>query len=355
MVMVRDLYPSIAPVRGNLLIVDDALDNLRVLCQLLEKHGHITRCVRDGNSAVQAALAQPPDLVLLDIRLPDMDGYTVCRRLKELPDTQQIPIIFISALDHPQDRIQGFEAGGEDYITKPFYAREVLTRIESKLQAQHWARQQCDQAVNAERQRIARDLHDSLQQTLFILGATAQSLSQQAQVPDTIKGDLTRIHTLSQAAAAELRVLLFELRPEKLLKVGLATLLRRLAESNQNRTEAELKLVADNTPLALEPDVHLAFYRIAQEALHNAISHAQASHISLVLQSNKQQVILSIVDDGLGFDTKKRGYAGSGLENMAARASAQDLELIITSGLNLGTEVKLICNRNRPPQKLYES
>lgn len=339
--MSRATHSTHDPIQGDILIVDDALDNLRVLCHLLEQRGHTTRCVRDGASALQAASAQPPDLVLLDIRLPDLNGYEVCQRLKGMAATQRTPIIFISALNQPQDRIQGFEAGGDDYITKPFYEQEVLTRVESKLLARQWAQQQRELARTEERQRIARDLHDSLQQTLFILGASAQSLSQQHPLPDGISHELGRLHALSQVATAELRVLLFELRPEKLIQVGLPALLSHLVESNRSRTEAEIKLIAEDTPVKMAPDTHLAFYRIAQEALHNAIVHAQASHITLSLHDREQRVILRIIDDGVGFDTRVADQPGSGLENMAARAAEQQLDLTINSHLNAGTEVKL--------------
>lgn len=342
--MAFDPRKPVEEAQGDILVVDDALDNLRVLCEVLNRRGYVTRCVRDGNSALQAAFARPPDLVLLDIRLPDMNGYDVCKRLKESPLTQQAPVIFISALDQPMDRIQGFESGGDDYITKPFYEREVLVRVESKLIAAQWRMQQRELALAAERQRIARDLHDSLQQTLFILGASAQSLSQQPQTPDDLVRELTRIHALSESAAAELRVMLFELRPDKLAQVGLSTLLNQLVESSQHHVEAELKLVAVGEPVRLKPDIHMTFYRIAQEALHNAIVHAKAKHITLSLHSNEQRVILHIVDDGVGYDTGKTGHSRNGLENMKARAVEHNLELTITSQLNVGTEVKLICN-----------
>lgn len=332
-------------VYGNVLIVDDNLDNLRVLSEILKQQGHTTRCVRDGASALHAVRAQSPDLVLLDIRLPDINGYEVCRRLKTTPNSQQISVIFISALDQPLDRIRGFEVGGEDYINKPIQGDEVVTRVESKLLQYQVIRQRRELALHAERQRIARELHDSLQQTLFILGASAQSLAREA-MPENNRRELERIHELSEVAIAELRVMLFELRPEKLIRVALSVLLKHLVESNRSRSEAILNLIADTTPLKLPPDVHIVLYRVAQEALHNAITHAEAEQITIMLDRNSRHVILRVVDDGCGFDTDALESSGDGLGNMRERAASLGLDLSIVSEVGKGTEVTAKWNPN---------
>ena len=105
---------------GDILIVDDTPDNLRLLSQMLAERGYKVRAVLDGEHALAAARAVPPDLVLLDIRMPGMDGYEVCRRLKADPRTQDIPVLFISALGETQDKVKALALGGVDYITKPF-------------------------------------------------------------------------------------------------------------------------------------------------------------------------------------------------------------------------------------------
>lgn len=117
----------------NILIVDDTPANLRLLSQMLAGEGYHVRPLPDGPLALAAAQAEPPDLVLLDIRMPGMDGYEVCRRLKADTRTRDIPIIFISALDAIQDKVTAFSAGGVDYVTKPFQAQEVLARVATHL------------------------------------------------------------------------------------------------------------------------------------------------------------------------------------------------------------------------------
>ena len=119
--------------KGDILVVDDTPANLRLLSQMLDEQGYHVRPVLDGHLALTAAQAKPPDLILLDIRMPDMNGYQVCEHLKAEARTKDIPIIFISALDAIQDKVKAFTVGGVDYITKPFHIEEVLARVETHL------------------------------------------------------------------------------------------------------------------------------------------------------------------------------------------------------------------------------
>ena len=125
--------PTSSEIKGDLLIVDDDLPNLRVLSNLLSEQGYQVRSARDGETALMIAAAEPPDLIMLDIRMPGMDGYQVCEQLKGDVGTRDIPVIFISALDDVDDIVRGFEIGGVDYITKPFNAIEVGKRVKTHL------------------------------------------------------------------------------------------------------------------------------------------------------------------------------------------------------------------------------
>ncbi|WP_374795739.1 response regulator [Aerosakkonema funiforme] len=120
-------------VSSDILIVDDISDNIRLLSSMLVDSGYRVRKVVSGERALKAIALQVPDLILLDIRMPDMDGYEVCKRLKASDITKEIPIIFISAADDVFDKVKGFEVGGADYITKPFEPIEVLARVEQQL------------------------------------------------------------------------------------------------------------------------------------------------------------------------------------------------------------------------------
>lgn len=120
-------------LQKNIIIVDDTPANLRLLSAMLGEQGYRVRSVTNGAMAINAAQAKPPDLILLDINMPKMNGYEVCRRLKAIEGTADIPVIFLSALDDVQDKITAFQAGGVDYVTKPFHFEEVLVRVRNQL------------------------------------------------------------------------------------------------------------------------------------------------------------------------------------------------------------------------------
>lgn len=118
---------------GDILIVDDTLANLEILTQFLTEAGYEVRPARNGKLALKLTQTAPPDLILLDIIMPDMDGYAVCKALKADERTRDIPVIFVSALSDAFDKVRGFGLGAVDYITKPFQYEEVLARVQTHL------------------------------------------------------------------------------------------------------------------------------------------------------------------------------------------------------------------------------
>ncbi|MFQ3679188.1 MAG: response regulator, partial [Pseudanabaenaceae cyanobacterium] len=154
-----------------ILLVDDNLSNLKLLSNVLEARGYLLRAANNGRMALMSASAVPPDLVLLDINMPDLDGYEVCRRLKQNPALQDIPVIFISTLDDVKDKVRAFEVGGVDYITKPFRFEEVLARVEThitlcRLRKQLVAQNKALQKEISDRQRMEQELHAANQELL---------------------------------------------------------------------------------------------------------------------------------------------------------------------------------------------
>lgn len=119
--------------QGDILIVDDIAENLEYLSKILNGQGHKVRAVLDGHSALKVAKSARPDLILLDVKMPELDGFEVCQRLKAEPQTRDIPVIFLSALDQTQDKVNGFTIGGVDYVAKPFQAEELLARVNTHL------------------------------------------------------------------------------------------------------------------------------------------------------------------------------------------------------------------------------
>lgn len=142
--------------KANILIVDDTPENLQVLSATLLDRGYKVRGVINGKMAIRAARAGSPDLILLDIKMPEMDGYEVCMQLKAEPKTSEIPVIFISALDEVLDKVTAFKVGGVDFITKPFHVAEVLARIEHQLTIQRLKKQLLDRNTELQKEIIER-------------------------------------------------------------------------------------------------------------------------------------------------------------------------------------------------------
>jgi diguanylate cyclase (GGDEF)-like protein len=162
----------------DILIVDDVLDNIRLLSKILEQHGYITRKATNGTMALKAAEIAPPSLILLDIRMPGINGYEVCQKIKSHPKTAHIPVIFLSAADEVVDIVQAFQAGGADYVTKPFHIEEVLARVQHQLtiiaaqqtiyrlnaQLEERVKERTQQLEIANAQLLKMAFHDSLTQ-----------------------------------------------------------------------------------------------------------------------------------------------------------------------------------------------
>ncbi len=121
------------PAPANLLLVDDTPANLQILASMLRERGYRIRPVTSGEQALKAVEAESPDLVLLDITMPGMDGYEVCRRLKADARWRDVPVLFISALNQAEDKVRAFQAGGVDYVSKPFQFEEVDARVRTHL------------------------------------------------------------------------------------------------------------------------------------------------------------------------------------------------------------------------------
>ena len=142
-----------------MLVVDDTIENLRLLSDLLGEHGYEVRAVTTGRQALQAAEQAPPDLILLDISMPEMDGYEVCRRLKAAERSRDVPVIFLTASADTADMVLAFDAGGVDYVTKPFQFEEVLARVKAHVALR---RAQSELAASYARLRDLEQLRDDL-------------------------------------------------------------------------------------------------------------------------------------------------------------------------------------------------
>jgi DNA-binding NtrC family response regulator len=165
---------------ASILLVDDTPANLDVLCALLEAQGYDLSLALDGPLALEIAAKIRPDLILLDIAMPGMDGYEVCQRLKLDPVLAAIPVVFITALDQPEDIIRGFAVGGVDYVTKPIRDAEVLARVRTHLHLSHMALELEDSNI-----RLARQNEE--------LAVQNRALQEEKERRDRLKGQLASI------------------------------------------------------------------------------------------------------------------------------------------------------------------
>ena len=169
--------PDPAPPR--LLVVDDTPANLTLLANLLNRHYQV-QLATSGAKALELARRHPPDLVILDVMMPEMDGYEVCRRLKADPLTAHVPVLFLTALSRPEDESRGFEAGGADFVQKPFNPLTVLARVATQLQVKAWQDALRDRnawlqaELQAELQARLHEVDELRDATLFVMVSFAE-------------------------------------------------------------------------------------------------------------------------------------------------------------------------------------
>lgn len=162
---------------GNILIVDDTLENLDILSEMLKLKGYTVRPVTSGRQALDTAMISPPDIILLDINMPDKNGYEVCELLKSNEKLSKIPVIFISALNETLDKVKAFSVGGVDYISKPFQYEEVLARVDTHLKIDNLQKELEKHNLNLEemvKEKI-KELYESQMATIQALAEVAES------------------------------------------------------------------------------------------------------------------------------------------------------------------------------------
>src|SRR5579872_3537462 len=182
---------------GIVMVVDDNPANLRLMEEMLRPRGYEVRSFPRGRMALAAASLNPPDVILLDITMPEMTGYEVCERLKASPQLAKIPVIFLSALDALEDRLRGFRAGGVDYISKPFQFEEVKARVDAHVRLRRFQSQietdnrRLQDLVQAQVRRIA----EGHLATIFAIARLAETRD------DQTGKHLERIQTFCQLLA----------------------------------------------------------------------------------------------------------------------------------------------------------
>jgi sigma-B regulation protein RsbU (phosphoserine phosphatase) len=317
--------------RGTILIVDDTPDNLTLLSQMLAEQGYHVRPIPDGPLALAAVQADPPDLILLDIRMPDMDGYQVCARLKADVQTRDIPIIFVSALDATQDKVRAFYTGGVDYVTKPFQAAEVLARIETHLALR-------------ELQKQLQDANERMTQELALAGEVQASflprkapeipgwlLSATLQPARQASGDFFDFVTLPDARLAIVMADVSDKGAGAALYMALScTLIRTYAP--QYPTQPELVLGAVNRRILTDTSANqfvTVFYGILDTAtgmlLYSNAGHCPPLHLRAANDRDAQELAATGIPLGIMEDRLWR--------RKAVQIDPGDLLVLYTDGI----------------------
>lgn len=340
-----------------------------ILSSALERHGYQCITARDGEAGIRRAALAQPDMILLDVHMPAMDGFETCRRLKAAAATREIPVLFMTTPNDPSGKVAGFEAGGIGYLTKPVEELELLVRVKNQMtlvQLQHALadknvelereiaeRVQAEQAhlhlaAVEERQRLARNLHDSVTQSLHslvLLTETSAYILAQGQF-EALSRTMGQLQTSARQALKEMRLMLYELqpRPWNTGAPDLAAALEKRLDSVERRTGIEA-LLNVNSVLICPPEWSFELFWIATEALNNALKYAQATQISITLHHDDSLLVMEVRDNGRGFVPNLSQPGRMGLRSMTERAAGIGAELQIDSTPGKGACVRCVLNK----------
>ena len=313
---------------ASILVVDDTPANLQVLAGMLEDRGYKVRPVPSGKLALLAARRDPPDLILLDIHMPEMNGYEVCERLKADDDLEGIPVIFISALTEPLDKVKAFAIGGVDYLTKPFQMEELHARVETHLKLRRLrieleetnARLAEANGVLRRQQEELSDLHRRKDEFLAMLSHELRNplapIANAVQLLRLLKDETPvqrQARTIIERQVAQLTRLIDDLMEVSRISTGRVQLrleraavngiVERAVESARpliDRHEHELTVSLSPEPIWLYADA-ARLEQVVVNLLNNAAKYTRdGGHISLTVRREGDECVLRVRDTGVG-------------------------------------------------------
>lgn len=373
--------PSALEIASEILIVEDTRDSMTLLSEIMTGAGYAIRQAQDGEMALLTVRSKPPDLILLDVGLPGIDGFEVCRQLKSTQPTAGIPVIFLSARNDVDARVRGLACGATDYICKPYEPEEVLLRVRTTLELhnlQQRLQEMCElrtrqlteeiaERRNAEaellesrqklreltgylqevreneRTRIAREIHDELGQSLTAIKIDMIRLKTRLNQPaDVIVEGIDAIVSVVDSASNTARNISENLRPGMLDLLGLGPAIEHHVMRFSETTGIGYSLHIDNgADERVDDSVATAAFRITQEALTNVARHAQARHVEVRVCDETSQLVIVVQDDGEGIKAKPPGSKSRsyGILGMSERTQLLGGSLRVESVPGKGTRV----------------
>lgn len=335
--------------KGRILVVDDAIENVRILHDALRDEHDVVFAL-DGKKGLEIAHAQSPDLIFLDAVMPGMDGYAVCAELKKSARTRGIPVIFVTALNSPEDETRALDAGAVDFIAKPVNGAVVRARVRTQLTLKRQSdllRQLSDHQQNlkeVERKRIARDVHDDLGQNLLALKMDIATLFTRTGGADPkLNKRVQRILNNIDVTIKAVISIMNDLRPAT-LELGLYPAVEWQLQQFERITGITCRLVTTEPELGfeLDDDRTAAIFRIVQELLSNVARHAGATAVEIALNQDECGFRMRVTDNGKGLQPGDRKKANTfGLMGIQERIHSLGGELTVSGGPNLGTALSI--------------
>ena len=333
------------------LIVDDDPTAREALVAILEGEGYELQQAKDGIQALRMLKQLQPDLILLDVMMPAMDGFEVCRRIRDTPPLAEVPIILLTALDDRDSLLRGIESGADDFLSKPPDRRELVARVRTITRLNRYRtlmeqreniRRMAERVVAAqeeERQRISRELHDDLGQALTTHLITLRNLQQDLSLPrQNLFERLQSLYNQSYEIFGKIRSIARDLRPPVLDALGLRVAMQTYCTEFTRRTHLPVIFEAEDSLPELPDAYKITLYRTLQEALTNVVKHAHASQVWVDLSLDDDQLTLTIQDNGIGFGEEKPGPSnGIGLAGLRERITIAGGTLSLSSTPKRGT------------------
>lgn len=320
-----------------ILAIDDNSINLELLSQIIKLYypDYLFIGALSGQEGYEIAQKENPDLILLDIMMPDLDGYETCELLKQNNKTKQIPIIMVSALGRDSaERTKGLNVGADSFISKPFDQVELKAQINVALRIKSYQLQlkklnaEITLVEEQERRRIAENLHDSLGQTLGLAFMNLSSIDTQKCQPE-IKNTIQFTSKLLNKAIEESRRLTYDLSPPILYELGLIPAIKWKLERFEIENKIATNLITEKKKTDLSRENNIFLYRTIGELLSNTFKHAEATEVTVKQKTQNGMYYISVEDNGIGIDKsqlkpKPNNKGGFGLLSISERIESMN-------------------------------